>query len=319
MATVVFGTQGPVDAATTWNIGDVFAGVGNGTYNVYDNNGVFKESISQGAPGFTTGCSFNPSLDRLYTTNFTNGNVYVFDNASPHAVLQTIPTGRAPESIAFAASGNFFIGGPFTPRIDEYNSSGVLVDMDAVAPDGTGGPDWVDLAADQATMFYASEGRLIKRFDVVSDTQLPDFATLPGTANAFALRLLPPGDGTGGLLVADRLNVKRLDGSGAVVQTYDVPGNDLWFAMNLDPNGTSFWAGDATTNQFFRFNIATGAVEVGPISSGGNLFGLCVKGELTAAIPTITPSHLLRTATRRAPATRSRPRWGRRALRCPGY
>jgi hypothetical protein len=44
---------------------------------------------------------------------------------------------------------------------------------------------------------------------------------------ASALRLLPPGDGTGGLLVADRNNIKRLDGNGIVVQTYDFLGEDV--------------------------------------------------------------------------------------------
>jgi hypothetical protein len=140
-------------------------------------------------------------------------------------------------------------------------------------------------------MFYASEGRGIQRYDVVSDTQLTNFATLPGSGNAFALRLLPPGDGSGGLLVADRGNIKRLDGSGAVVQTYDTASDDFWFALNLDPNGTSFWSGDASNSRFYRFNIASGAVEVGPISTEtatGTLFGLCVRGELVAAQPTPT-------------------------------
>lgn len=281
--------SGPAHASTTWNIGDVFAGVAGGNYNVYDNAGNFKETISTGLGGFTTGCSFNPALDKLYTTAFSGSSVVVFNNASPHGIAQTINTPKpSEESVVFAANGHFFVGGPSNPAIVEYDATGTLVDSDTVANDGTGGPDWIDLAADQKTMFYASEGRLIKRYDVAADLQLADFATLPGSGNAFALRLLPPGDGTGGLIVADRSNVKRLDGSGAVAQTYDATGEDSWFSLNLDPNGTSFWAGDFGTNRFYRFNIATGAVEVGPIASGGSLFGLCVKGELTAAIPEIT-------------------------------
>ena len=68
------------------------------------------------------------------------------------------------------------------------------------------GSDWIELAADQRTLFYTSEGDSIKRFDVVSNTQLPDFVTnaLPGF-EAFALRLLPGG----GLLVSDDDDVKR--------------------------------------------------------------------------------------------------------------
>jgi uncharacterized repeat protein (TIGR01451 family) len=275
-------------AATTWNVGDVFAGIASGSYNVYSNSGTFKETISDGSGGFTTGCSFNPSLDKLYTTNFSASKVVVYDNTSPHSIVQTITTGKAAaESIVFAGNGHFFVGGPSDPEIEEYDASGALVDNDTVAADGTGGPDWIDLAADQKTIFYTSESRVVRRFDAAADVQLADFATLPGAGTAFALRLLSPGDGSGGLLVADRGDVKRLDGSGAVVQTYDVSGEDSWFSLNLDPNGTSFWAGDFGTNNFYRFNIATGAVEVGPIASGGALFGLCLKGEITAAVGNI--------------------------------
>ena len=109
---------------------------------------------------------------------------------------------------------------------------------------------------------------------------------MPGGGQAFALRLLPPGDGSGGLIVADRTNIKRLDGAGAVVQIYDAAGENNWFAMNLDPNGTSFWAADFGTSNFYRFNIVTGAIEVGPINTGtgsNTVFGLAVKGEPTAA------------------------------------
>ena len=148
------------------------------------------------------------------------------------------------------------------------------------------GTDWLDLASDQKTMFYTSEGGRIMRLDVSgTGTQLGDFADIGGTS--FALRLLPPGDGSGGLLVANSSDIKRLDGAGNIVQTYDAPGEDSWFALNLDPNGKSFWAGDFSTGDFFRFNIATGAIEVGPINTGtgsGTLFGLCVKGEPAAAL-----------------------------------
>jgi hypothetical protein len=282
-------------ASTTWAIGDVFAGVGGGQYKVYTNGGVFKETISDGLGGFTTGCSFNPALDKLYTTNFssTTTTVVVYNDASPHAITQTINTGaqggRSAESIVFAANGDFYVGHADGNRdIQRYNSAGAYQQSYDVATEARGS-DWIDLAADQKTMYYTSEGRLVKRYDVSgAGAQLANFATLPGAGNAFALRLLPPGDGSGGLLVADAGTVKRLDSSGSVVQTYDAGTNNSWFALNLDPNGTSFWAGSYDTNTFYRFNIASGAVEIGPIASGGSLFGLCVKGELTAAVGNIT-------------------------------
>jgi hypothetical protein len=281
----------PAAASKTWVTGDVFAGVGDGSYKVYSNTGVFKETISDGMSGFTTGCAFNPTLTRLYTTNFTNTKVVVYDDAIPHAILQVIDTGiPSPggnsEAIVFDAAGNFYVGHAGDNHlIQKYDSAGnLLATYSAAVTDR--GTDWLELAADQKTIFYTSEEGEILRYDVLNNMQLPDFADIGNVS--YALRLLPPGDGSGGLLVANTVDVKRLDGSGAVVQTYDAPGENAWFSLSLDPNGTSFWAGDFLTSNFYRFNIATGAVEVGPINTGtgpSTFFGLCVKGEPTAALP----------------------------------
>ncbi len=282
--------QPALASTVVWNVGDVFAGVGGGTYNIYDNSGVSKDTISDGLGGFTTGCSFNGTLDKLYTTNFSNTKVEVYDNAVPHTLSQTIDTavngGASSESVVFASNGDFYVGhADGNHQLQKFNAAGIFQLAYAAAIENRG-TDWNDLASDQKTMFYTSEGTHVKRFDVSTSTQLTDFNTVALLGvNAYALRLLPPGDGTGGLLVADSADIKRLDGTGAVVQSYDAPGEDSWFALNLDPNGTSFWAGDFGTNNFYRFNIASGVVEVGPIASGGSLFGLCVKGELTAAKP----------------------------------
>jgi hypothetical protein len=293
-------------AVTTWQVGDVFAGVGNGNYNVYNNSGTFKETINQGtafggqpqnSTGFTTGCAFNPPQDHLYTTNFSTSNVVRFQDPSPHSVDQTIVTpaqvslpytgagDASSESVVFAANGDFYVGhADGTADVHKYNSAGTFIRDFDVATE-IRGSDWLDLAADQQTLFYTSEGNRVLRYDLAADAQLTDFATgLPGS-NAYALRILPPGDGSGGVLVADSQTIVRLDGSGNVVQQYDTETENQWFALNLDPNGTSFWSGSFDTNNFYRFNIASGAIEVGPIASGGELFGLCLKGEPTAGGP----------------------------------
>ena len=271
----------------TWVIGDVFAAVSNGQYEVYDNAGNFKETIGTGF-GFTTGCAFNNSLTRLYTTHFSMSTVFGFADAHPHAVEQTIPSspGNAgAESIVFDAAGNFYVGHAQGARdVEKRSPTGALLDTYDVATERVGS-DWIELAADQRTLFYTSEGARVMRFDVMSKTQLTDFSPSGGSTR-FALRLLPPGDGSGGLIVANGINIQRLDGSGAIVQTYDIVGHDGWFGLNLDPNGTSFWSGDINTGNIARFNIATGAVEVGPVNTGPGftLFGVCVKGERTSAV-----------------------------------
>ena len=282
---VCLGALPAVAAASTWNDGDVFVGVANGSYGVYDNAGTFKETISDGLGGFTTGCAFNPGQTFLYTTNFSAARVPTYTNAHPHTVDTSINAGAQggsrTESLVFDQAGNFYVGNA-TGNVQKFDSGNNFVQAYNVP---TGGADWIDLAADQRTLFYTTEGNKVFRYDVQADAPLPDFATLAG-GNALALRLLPPGDGSGGLLLADGDEVKRLDGAGAVVDTYDATGENSWFSLNLDPNGTSFWSGDFSSNNFYRFNLATGATEVGPVTAaGGQLFGLCVRGERTAGVP----------------------------------
>jgi hypothetical protein len=193
---------------------------------------------------------------------------------------------RSTESIVFAANGDFYIGHATgaTRRIQKYNSSGVFQQAYEVAVENVGS-DWLDLAADQQTIFYTSEGSLIKRYNVATGSQLSDFANIGG--RSFALRLLP----SGGLLVANETSIKRLNSSGSIVQTYDASNQDNWFALNLDPGGSSFWSADLVTGNFYRFNIATGAIEIGPVNASPyGVDGLCVKGEVTSGQPTPTGS-----------------------------
>ncbi len=272
---------------STWSVGDLFLGVGDGTYHVYDSQGRFKQAIADELGGYTTDCGFSPDLERLYTTNYTNTKVVVYEEGS---VLQTIdPAATSPGghtgSIVFDSQGNFFVGHPDgNTLIHQYGESGLLLNTFDVAVEDRG-TNWIDLSSDQATLFYTSEGRYIQRYDTETAAQLSDFAELPDEGHAQAIRLLPPGDGTGGLLVADGLNVKRLDETGRVIQTYDADATDSWFALNLDPNGTSFWSTDQETDQVYRFDIESGRMErtfqAGP---GETVFGVCLKGELTAGI-----------------------------------
>jgi hypothetical protein len=96
--------------------------------------------------------------------------------------------------------------------------------------------------------------------------------------------------GDGGLLVADQINVKRFNADGSVNMTYDLAGVDGWFALNLDPDGTSFWSGSFINDTFYKFDIASGTKldEVNTGLNGGNLYGLVVYGEQTAALGSIS-------------------------------
>ena len=187
----------------------------------------------------------------------------------------------------FDQTGNTYIGqADGSQDIIKRDASGAFLQRFNVATEGRGS-DWIDLASDPTTMFYTSEGRTVKRYDVSTDTQLTDFATLSGFGTAFALRLLADG----GLLVADAGNIKRLDAAGTEIQTYDVAGVDGWFALNLDPDGTSFWSGDVIFGTFHKFDIATGNL-LASKSSGASSFslgGLAVFGEPTQGGPPQAP------------------------------
>ncbi|MDO8753114.1 MAG: hypothetical protein Q7J80_04400, partial [Anaerolineales bacterium] len=154
-------------------------------------------------------------------------------------------------------------------------------------------PFFIDISIDKHTMFYTNAGRTVKRFDISSNSQLNDFAALPDSPNseepveATNLRLLHPGDGSSGLLLADYADIKRLDEFGKIIQIYDSSNENLWLALALDPDGKSFWA--ASGDDVYKFDIESGkellAFRAGFESLVG---GLTVVGEPIAAQPTST-------------------------------
>jgi hypothetical protein len=276
LSAVFFVTPQPVFAAA-WNVGDVFLGVANGTYQVRDpTTGGLTDSVMTSA-GWTTGCTFD-SAGNLYGTYYNANQIFKFSAADPHT-RTSFGTGgpgySTPESIEFDKSGNAIVGN-LGAGLQQYDSAGNYVKTIINTR-----VDWFDIAADQDTVLYTQEGNDIKRVSLSTGTPLSDFTT--GTAtHAFALRILPDGS----VLLADLTEVKRYDAAGTVIQTYNAPGESSWFSLNLDPNGTSFWAGNYVSDTFYRFNIGTGAIERGPFTTNfGPLFGICVKGEITVGGP----------------------------------
>ena len=86
------------------------------------------------------------------------------------------------------------------------------------------------------------------------------------------------------MIVSDTEAIHLLDPSGAIVRTYDAQNEDLFFAVNLDPDGRTFWSGSLQTGRVYRFDIASGALvtswDAEPFTGVG---GLSVFGEITAA------------------------------------
>jgi uncharacterized protein YkwD/Mg-chelatase subunit ChlD len=271
-------------AAIGLKVGDVFAAVDDGKVQWYSPEGTLKQILDTKVEDLTTGMAFDGS-GNLYVTNFYGGTLSKFDSSGK--LLGTFGSSYSghPESIVFDQAGNVYVGAADGDNdIRKFNNAGQPLAQFDVAIDDRGS-DWIELAADQCTLFYTSEGSLVKRFDVCTNSQLPDFAS--GLDRTFALRLLPEG----GLLVANSVDIQRLDANGKSVQIYDAPGEDYWFALNRDPDSKSFWSGNLRTGNFYKFDIATGQIILGPITACRGfecLGGLTVFGELVEAAPPVT-------------------------------
>jgi hypothetical protein len=267
--------------------GDVLASVGNGLVDNYSATGTLQDTLNDGTSAtYTTGGCFDSSGD-FFVTNFDSDSISEFSPAGNllNSAWATEPS--TPESCTVDAHNNVYAGGPGSPTIYEYNSSGTQINSFPVeGGSGTGGTDWVDLEADQCTLLYTGEGSEILSYNVCTQTQNPDFATgLP--APCFELRIRPDGD----VMVACASEVLRYSSSGTLLQTYAIPGTGELFSMNLDPDNSTFWTGDDTTGEIYHVNIATGAV-ISQFNSSPpvGLFGLTLVGAINVAQATLTLS-----------------------------
>ena len=270
-------------AGGTIPAGTVMVSTGEGKVTMFDQNGINLGQLdtTTGGNGDTSGSTFDPA-GNFFVTVFSRQLVIKFDPTG--TLIGPFGSGyhSDPESILVDASGNFYVGQADGSRtVLKFDPSGTPLATFSPKTEERG-TDWIDLASDQCTLFYTSEGKFVKRFDVCTNTQLTDFnsVALPGL-HAYAQRILPA---CGGVLVADSSAVIRLDVSGNQVQTYNLPGTNQLFALNLDPDGTSFWTADLGNGQVFKVDIASGTILKQWSAAGAAGFiaaaGVAVKGEI---------------------------------------
>ena len=284
LALVVFcgaAVTGSVSAAPLV-VGHVLAGTGNGTIKEFTPTGTLVQTLLTGAGNpFDTGMCFRAN-GNLLATNFGGGTAGMTEfSAATGAAVGPFGSGfnTDPESCAVDSAGNVYVGqADGSQDILKFSSAGALLASYNVAV-GPRGSDWIDLAADQQTLFYTSEGGSIRRFNAATNTQLADFAT--GLAGpCFSLRIRPNGE----VMVACSQIVYRLSAAGAVIQTYPFGAAGELFALNLDPDNTTFWTGDDQNGVVYHVDIATGAVLGSfPSNPSTGLFGLAVVGEIRVA------------------------------------
>lgn len=253
--------------AAPFTLNNVFVSTGVGTVLEYTPTGTLVQTLTAGT-GFITGSTFD-SAGNLYVTRFSNNAVQKFNSAGVDQ--GTFGSGYStPESIVRDASGSFYVGS-VGGGIRKFDSAGTFQSSSI----GTTRIDFMDLSADQNTMLYTQELGEVRRVNVSTGLALSDFST--AVENAFALRILPNGN----VLVADGADIELLDATGAQIGTYDNVAAGTWFALNLDPNGTSFWSADAS-GFIAHFDISSGALLNSFNVSGTNgTFGLSLYGEVT--------------------------------------
>jgi hypothetical protein len=285
------------DTPTVFQSGQVFASVGNSTVNTYDpaSGDQVAALVDNTNEPYTAGSAFDTS-GNFYVTDDINGDISEFSPAG--TALPTFATGLSnPLSIVFDNSGNMYVGQQSTPYIAEFAPDGTRLPDIGPLQTELYGDDWIDLASDECTFYYTTEGTDILTYNKCTNTQGPNFNTVPFPAtdpstglpvNAFELKILADGD----VLVADSNAVLLLDSNGNVVQTYpcsSLPncGGQL-FAVSVDPSGTSFWTGDSSSGYIYQINIATGALMQTINSESGTLYGLSVLDQKEVATPSQT-------------------------------
>jgi outer membrane protein assembly factor BamB len=240
------------------------------------------DTLPTGGSGFFMGGMAFDAAGNLYATTFDGGNIFEFDHRGN--LLGAFGSGfnGVAVSIVFDSSGNAYVG---QGDILKLSSTGVFLGTFGAQM----GAGWIDLASDQCTIFYASSDGSVKRFNVCTNTQLPDFATGLG-GGCFGLRIRPNSE----VLVACVGMVYRLDSSGNVIQIYHTSSQLFLFALSLDPDNKTIWIADQRQDLITRVDIASGqrvgAIGVPhPFGDLGVVDGVSVVGELTAAVPDLTP------------------------------
>lgn len=193
----------------------------------------------------------------------------------------------ADESCAFDLTGNVWIGeavptSASTAPLRYVAADGRLLDQIEV-PVGERGTDWIELDANQCTLYYTSEDGDVRRYDVCTRQPLPHFAT-GLTPRCYALRQLPNGE----LMVTCSEQIYRYAADGTLIRDYtkaSLGENDAagLYAVQLDPDGETFWTGGALSGRVVRARIDTGAIVTSFTTGTGGINGLLIQDEFVAA------------------------------------
>ncbi|MGE5205729.1 MAG: PKD domain-containing protein, partial [Chlamydiota bacterium] len=238
----------------------LFVGISGGQVARFSRSGNQQATLNSNQGGSMTGMAFD-AVENLYTTAFTADTVSRFSgNGTP---MGTFGSGYncKPESIVFDQAGHAYVGQTgCSHAILKFDAYGNLEGAYSASTEQQGS-DWIDLAPDQCTLYYTSQGTSVLRYNVCTKQQLSAFAT--GLNTALAVKILPDGS----VLVANKQDIVRFDSAGRKIMTYNASGENCWVSLALDSDNASFWAADYCSSDMVQFNINSGN-EVSKFNSG---------------------------------------------------
>ena len=251
-----------VNAVVSFEPGDVFVSLEPGPVQWHLPDGTLRGILIPTVPGLGEGMAFDAS-GNLHVARWcvdgpcehTGNTIEKFDVNGQS--MGDVGSGFDcnPHTIDFDSIGSAYVGQAGCRRtIMKFVQSEIFPTEHTVVVENQG-VFWMDLAPDDCTMFYTSVGPNVKRFDMCTDTQLPDFnvAPLPG-GFTHDLRVLPDG----GVLVASGAVIARLDQFGVLTRTYEMAGeSSLWAGLDLAADGT-FWAANYFSSNVHKFSLEDG-------------------------------------------------------------
>jgi hypothetical protein len=244
----------------------ILLAVDHGKYLSFDSTGSQIQTIDSGTNSESTGtCAFGNG--QMYALGWDSRSIVEMSaEVSPRVLRSVVGPWWLPESMVVASNGDIWLAtGEPDHALYKVNPDD-LKPIENLDPQLDGRGVWLALSSDQHTMFYTAEGHTVKRFDIVTKTQLPDFATLPDSTRAYQMAILAPGDGSNGVVVAAKDFVYQLDAQGQIVNRFTIENDPNWIGVLVDPTGSSVWGVDQQRNRLVRWSLANGQVEVGPIS-----------------------------------------------------
>lgn len=217
-------------------------------------------------PWFISGLRIHPAQladingDGLLTAGwFGNGLTYILGQGTLPRNFNTTSdnaTYSAVKSIS-AIDGDDQAGAPFTDTVDVVSASNSAAVYIAKVPNGT-----VLYYTDSSLYIDGTGSQTIQRYDLATQTQLSDFATLPAASvavpGARGGQVLP--DGT--VLWTNGDRAYRLSSAGSILTTYTPAAtarNQNLVHVRATPDLTGVWTLDNQTGVMTLFNLQTGA------------------------------------------------------------